>query len=178
MHQRLYDELKAAIPDLSNPPPLTELEQLPYLSAVVQEGLRLCEPVTHRLIRQFPDKTFNCHGYVIPAGTTVGMTTLLTHHNEEIFPEPRTFRPERWLGEGKRLLERYLVAFNRGTRVCLGMNLARAELFLILSAVFRQFNFDVSEVSKERDIDVSHDYILGAQAKDSPGILVKVRRCL
>ena len=55
------------------------------------------------------------------------------------------------------------------------MNLARAELVLILAAVFRRFEFDVGEVVRERDIDVNHDYIVGAQAKDSPGILVKVR---
>jgi len=176
VRQRLYDELKAAIPDPSNPPSLPELEKLPYLSAVVQEGLRLCDPVTHRIGRQFPDKTLDCRGYVIPAGTTVGMTALLTHQNDDIYPEPRAFRPERWLANGKRL-ERYLVPFNRGTRSCLGINLARAELFLILSSVFRQFDFDVSEVSRERDVDVSRDYILGAQARDSPGILVKVKRC-
>lgn len=176
MHQRLHEELKAAIPDPSHPPSLPELERLPYLSAVVQEGLRLCDPVTHRIGRQFPDKTFNYHGYVIPAGTTVGMTPFLTHRDERIYPEPRVFRPERWLVDGKRL-ERYLIPFNRGTRSCLGLNLARAELFLILSSVFRKFDFDVSQVSRERDIDVSRDYILGAQARDSPGILVKVKTC-
>ncbi|KAA8651302.1 cytochrome P450 [Aspergillus tanneri] len=174
--QRLHDELKAAIPDPSNPPSLPELERLPYLSAVVQEGLRLCDPVTHRISRQFPDKTLNCNGYVIPAGSTVGMTPHLTHENAKIYPEPRNFRPERWLENGKKL-ERYLVPFNRGTRSCLGINLARAELFLILAVVFREFDFDVTQVSRERDIDVSRDYILGAQARDSPGILVRPRKC-
>jgi hypothetical protein len=57
------------------------------------------------------------------------------------------------------------------------MNLARAELFLILAAVFRQFDFDISAVRRDRDIDVSRDYILGAQARDSPGILVTVKEC-
>ncbi|KAJ9195905.1 hypothetical protein DTO021D3_3521 [Paecilomyces variotii] len=175
IRQRLYDELKAAIPDPSHPPSPQELEQLPYLSAVVLEGLRLCEPVSHRSNREFPDKALNYHGYIIPPGTGVGMTSYLTHHNEEIFPESRVFRPERWL-EGGKQLERYLVSFNRGTRACLGLNLARTELFMILAAVFRQFDFDVSEVSRKRDIDVSRDFMLAGQAKDSPGILVKVRK--
>lgn len=47
---------------------------------------------------------------------------------------------------------------------------------MILAAVFRQFDFDVSEVSRKRDIDVSRDFMLAGQAKDSPGILVKVRK--
>lgn len=176
VRQRLHDELRAAIPDPSNPPSLRELEKLPYLSAVVQEGLRLCDPVTHRIGRQFPEKTLNCKGYIIPAGSIVGMTALLTHHNKTIFPDPQAFRPERWLENGKKL-ERYLVTFNRGTRSCLGINLARAELFLILATVFREFDFDVAQVSRERDIDASRDYIMGAQAPDSPGILVKVKKC-
>ncbi|QRD86656.1 putative cytochrome P450 [Aspergillus flavus] len=156
---------------------LATLEQLPYLTAVVQEGLRLCDPVTHRISRQFPDQPLQCRGIFIPANSTVGMTAMLTHLNEKIFPEPRVFRPERWLGSDGKRLERYLVPFNRGTRSCLGMNLARAELVLILAAVFRQFDFDVSGVNRERDIDVSRDYILGAQARDTPGILVAVKGC-
>ena len=144
---------------------------------MVQEGLRLSDPISHRISRQFPDKALDYHGIHIPTNTTVGMTALLTHRNEELFPQPRTFRPERWLGsEGKRL-DRFQVAFNRGTRSCVGMNLARAELFMILAAVFRQFDVDVSEVKRERDIDVSRDYLLGLQAPDSPGILVKIKEC-
>ncbi|KAJ5248559.1 benzoate 4-monooxygenase cytochrome P450 [Penicillium chermesinum] len=158
-------------------PSLAVLEQLPYLTAVIQEGLRLSDPVTHRIGRQFPDRSFECRGVFIPTNTSVSMTAMLTHLNEEIFPEPRIFRPERWLGPESKRLERYLVPFNRGTRSCLGMNLARAELVLILAAVFRQFNFDVSAVRRDRDIDVSRDYILGAQARDTPGILVTVEAC-
>lgn len=155
-------------------PSLSKLEQLPYLAAIVQEGLRLCNPVTHRIGRIFPERSISCQGYVIPAGSTVSMTAMLTHQNEDISPEPYTFRPERWLEKNQRL-DRYLVPFNRGTRSCLGTNLARAEMFLILAAVFRRFDFDVSQVSRERDIDVRHDYILGAQARDSPGLIVLPR---
>lgn len=177
MHQRLYNELKTAIPD---PSPesfssLAVLEKLPYLSAVVQESLRLCNPVTHRLSRVFPDKALRYQDYVIPPGSTVGMTSMLIHENERIFPEPYKFRPERWLKEGQQL-DRYLVPFNRGARVCLGLNLARTELFLILAVLFRQFKFDVSQVSRERDIDLTRDFIIGAAAADSPGILVGVER--
>lgn len=175
VRQRLYDELKTASPDPNCPMPLPELEKLPYLTAVIQEGLRLCNPVTHRIARQFPEKTLKCHGTVIPAGTTVSMTALLTHQNEKLFPEPNIYRPERWLGAETKQHERYLVPFNRGARSCLGINLARAELYLILAYVYRRFDFDVSQVRRERDIDVSRDYILGAQARDSPGILVKVK---
>ncbi|KAE8336391.1 hypothetical protein BDV24DRAFT_168322 [Aspergillus arachidicola] len=177
VRQRLHGELVANIPDPQQIPTLTTLEQLPYLTAVIQEGLRLCDPVTHRISRQLPDQPLECRGIFIPTNTTVEMTAMLTHLNEAIFPGPHVFRPERWLGPDGKRLERYLVSFNRGTRSCLGMNLARAELILILAAVFRQFYFDVSAVQRDRDIDVSRDYTLGAQARDTPGILVTVKEC-
>ena len=162
------------MPDAHSPLSLPELEKLPYLTAVIQEGLRLAGPVTHRISRQFPEKSLSYQGKLIPAGTTVSMTALLIHQNENIFPEPRVYKPERWLGADSKRLEHYLVPFNRGTRSCLGINLARAELYLILACVYRRFDFDVTLVERERDIDISRDYILGAQASDSPGILVKV----
>ena len=97
VRQRLYDELRAAISNPSHLPSMAELERLSYLSAVVHEGLRLCEPVTHHILRQFPDKTLYCHGDVISACTIVGMTGYLIQQNENIFPAPHVFRPERWL---------------------------------------------------------------------------------
>ncbi|KAH8433185.1 uncharacterized protein LDX57_010818 [Aspergillus melleus] len=176
IRMRLYDELSAAILDPTEALNLLTLEHLPYLSAVVNEGLRLCCPVTHRISRQFPDRTFIYNGYKIPAGSTVSLTLPLLMTDKAIFPSPLEFRPERWMDEGKRL-EKYLIPFNRGPRMCLGSNLARAELFLILGAVFRHFNFDVSSVIRERDIDLSRDFLLGATAKDSRGISVKVLNC-
>lgn len=96
MNQRLYEELNAAIPDPSPEsfPSLAVLEKLPYLSAVIQESLRLCNPVTHRLCRKFPDKELRYQDFVIPPGWTVSMTSILIHADESIYPEPYDFRPE------------------------------------------------------------------------------------
>ncbi|KAL4810923.1 putative benzoate 4-monooxygenase cytochrome P450 [Aspergillus unguis] len=181
IRRRLHEELCHAIPDPNNLPSLTTLENLPYLSAVINEGLRLCAPVIHRMTRQFPDKPLTIHGYNLPPGSKISVTLPLLNENEEIFPEPYTFRPERWIenassGSSEKRLDKYLVTFNRGPRMCLGINLARAELVLILATVFREFTFDVSQVRRERDIDYSHDYIVGAPRGDSPGILVRVKK--
>ena len=177
IRERLFTELKAAIPDPDQLPPLPELEKLEYLSAVIQEGLRLTNPITHRIARAFPDKTLvHPSGLSIPPGTTVYMTLwLMMHQNPKIFPEPHIFQPERWLGQEGKKLEKYLVPFSRGPRACLGQTLARVELILILAAVYRRFDFDISAVVQARDIDCTRDQIIGLQAKDSPGILVKVK---
>ncbi|KAI9042371.1 putative benzoate 4-monooxygenase cytochrome P450 [Aspergillus affinis] len=172
IRRKLYDELCTAISDSSQPLSLAVLERLPYLAAVIDEGLRLYGPVTHRASIQLPDRLLKCHGYTIPANTTVGMTPYLLMRDKKIFTDPHLFNPERWI-TGRKKLDKYLIAFGRGSRMCLGMNLARAELLIILSAVFRQFTFDVTAVNQARDIDYNHDYIMGASAHDSPGILVK-----
>lgn len=106
------------------------------------------------------------------------MTTLLIHENEDVFRDAQVFRPERWLdsknSETPHHLQRYLVAFSRGSRSCLGINLAWAELYLIVASVFRRFEFDVEGVVCERDIDVAKDVIMGVPRADSKGIVVKV----
>jgi cytochrome P450 len=48
------------------------------------------------------------------------MSNIFVHWNEEVFPDHRTFRPERWL-ENDKDLDTYLVAFSKGPRSCLGI---------------------------------------------------------
>lgn len=93
--------------------------------------------------------------------------------SSRVSPVVRSSR-ERWLTEAPGFLglERYLVPFNRGVRVFLGPNLARAELFIMLAVLFRKFNFDVSRVSLARVVDLTRNFIIGATAAGSPGILV------
>jgi cytochrome P450 len=64
--------------------------------------------------------TFN--GYTVPRGTIVGMSSWMMHRDPNIWPRPDTFSPERWLNPDKaRKLEKYLVAFTKGSRQCIGM---------------------------------------------------------
>lgn len=65
------------------------------------------------------------------------MTCYLLHHDESIFPDSHTFRPERWLENPH--LDRYMVSFSKGPQHCLGMNLANAELYLMLGRLFRAY---------------------------------------
>lgn len=53
--------------------------------------------------------------------TVVAMGATVVHRNAEIFPEPYTFSPERWLQSDSQDLERYLVSFSKGPRSCLGI---------------------------------------------------------
>lgn len=98
------------------------LERLPYLTGVLMEGLRLAPGVATRLARIAPDRDLHYDGWTIPSGTPVGMTTLLMHHDETLYPEPKSFVPDRWMDtEARRRSEKTFAPFSRGTRNCLGM---------------------------------------------------------
>ena len=174
VRMKLFEELKTVMPSSRDRPELQKVEKLPYLTAIILEGLRITHGVAHRIMRAFPNKALKYGELEVPSGTIVSMTSLLIHENAAIFSEPKVFRPERWLHGNQDRLQRHLVPFSRGTRGCLGINLAWAEMYLTLASIFRRFNFDLSEVVRERDIDCVRDCITAAPAFDSKGIIVRV----
>ena len=150
IHKKLMAELKSVTTDPDTPAHLQRLEKLSYLTAIINEGLRISYGVSGRLCRASPDRPLYFQGMEIPIGTPVSMTSVLIHDNPEIFPEPFEFRPERWLEEGQQRLQKYLVSFSKGTRMCAGMNLAYAEMYLALAGVFKRFDFKLVDVVRER----------------------------
>jgi cytochrome P450 len=173
--QKLKAELASATPNSGTPVPLRQLEQLPYLSGVVNEGLRMSYGVSSRLARVSPDSTLVFKEWEIPPWTPVSMTSVLMHENPKYFPEPSVFRPERWLeGNSEKRLEKYLVPFSKGTRACAGMNLAYAEIYLTLAAMFGQFEMELYETTRE-DVDVVHDFFNPSARLDSKGVRVLVK---
>lgn len=127
---RLTQELNSTDP--ANLSSWSTLEKLPYLYGVVMEGLRLSYGETARSPRvpRDEDLTYRseCGGkkyeYIIPRGTAVGASSVLMHHNQDIFPQSESFMPERWVdenGQRRRELERGMMSFSRGSRQCLGM---------------------------------------------------------
>lgn len=60
--------------------------------------------------------------WTIPAGTPMSMTPTLIQTVPEYFPSPNEFRPERWIENPR--LDQYLLAFSKGSRICLGYGFA------------------------------------------------------
>jgi cytochrome P450 len=129
---KLTAELQAVVKDPQQLPDWTVLETLPYLGAVIQEGLRLSYGVSSRTARIPTEENLLYRGewnkksieYMIPKGFAIGMSTIVTHHDERAFPDSYTFAPERWLDENnnrRKEVERSMLAFSKGSRSCLGM---------------------------------------------------------
>jgi len=123
--RKLRAELEEAIPNPTAIPDSLYLEKLPYLTACVREGIRLSSGVSVRLPRISPEKPMKYKDWVIPIGTPVSMTTIDVLHDRHIFPNSRTFIPERWLDNPKtkegESLNRYFVPFGKGHRACIGV---------------------------------------------------------
>ncbi|KAK3388048.1 cytochrome P450 [Podospora didyma] len=141
-YQTLTKELRDAFPD-GKDMCLTRLEKLPYLTGVIKEALRLNPGVPGRLPRVVPSGGSELCGVRLAPGSVTSMSAWDMHRSAEVFPNPDLFDPNRWtLGSADeiRARERHLVAFSRGSRGCVGQNLAMCELYCTIAAVFHRFD--------------------------------------
>ncbi|KAF2653890.1 cytochrome P450 [Lophiostoma macrostomum CBS 122681] len=145
--QRLREELRSVSTAPSEPLSLRTLEQLPYLTAILKEGLRLSPGIASRTAR-ITDKDLFYDTWRIPSGTPVGMTILLMHTDGNVYPDPLDFRPDRWLDHTVQGATSPIFApFSRGTRICLGMHLAWAEMYLLLASLVQKFDFTFKDAT-------------------------------
>ncbi len=114
---------------------LRQIEQLPYLNAVIQEALRMMPGGPNRIGRIAVDHSttytqFSKDGttvdaeYVIPPGYEMSMTQWHLSRDPNIFERPDDFIPDRWIEvneDGRLSLEKAFAPFVKGTRNCLGM---------------------------------------------------------
>lgn len=179
----LMAELERAMPDPNSNPSQSVFESLPYLNAVMDEGFRLSYGSMHRLSRSHPNEELQYKNWTIPRGTPVGFCNYFLHLNPTLFPEPRSFKPERWLSldqKERQKLRAYLNNFGRGSRQCVGMRLAYAELYLTLGYLFRRLGnrMELFDTQYERDIAYVQDYFIPAPSKESRGCRVVERKAV
>ncbi|TPX10847.1 uncharacterized protein E0L32_008236 [Thyridium curvatum] len=102
--------------------PDTQFDKLPFLEAVVQEGLRCFPAIPMSLPRYVPRGGRTIDGYFVPEKTVVSCQAYSVHRiDERVFPEPDKFDPDRWLEEeGDAERKRLSFAFANGGRGCIG----------------------------------------------------------
>ncbi|KAF2274052.1 cytochrome P450 [Westerdykella ornata] len=175
IYERLHKDLVAAFPNRADLD-LVKLESLPYFKACIQEAVRLSYGLSARNPRTY-DKPLQYKQWVIPPKTIVAMTIPEVSHDEDIFPDSYSYIPERWLNDPKTSdglpLEHFLVSFGKGSRSCLGINLAWVELYLTLGMMFRRYKFELFEAD-ESDVRVAHDFFIPVPRLDSKGVRVFV----
>ncbi|GAW23198.1 hypothetical protein ANO14919_127490 [Xylariales sp. No.14919] len=170
--QRLRDELESV-----ETTELKALEQLPYLTSILKEGLRLSGGLSTRLQR-ISEKDLFYGEWRIPAGHPVGMTPLLMHTNDEVHHNAKSFFPERWMdAEMKKRSEKGFAPFSKGSRICLGMHLAWAELYIVVATLVRRFDFAFPDATPEDFVCGSDQFLIHARAKGHLYAVPTVRQC-
>ncbi|KAG4437369.1 hypothetical protein IFR05_007133 [Cadophora sp. M221] len=149
LYQKLRKEVASVWPDIDDPPSFEAFETLPLLTATIKESLRAAPGATSPLLRIVPSTGANISGTSIPGGTIVGMASTFVHQSEEIFTSPTTFNPDRWLSADAKGLDQHLVAFSRGPRSCLGINLAWCELYIAFATMLRKFDMELDGTKVE-----------------------------
>jgi cytochrome P450 len=158
---KLIEELSEAWPDKESPMSYVVLEKLPYLTAFIKESLRISMGTVHPLPRVVNNDTPEIGGLKLPPGTVVGMSTYFMHMNPDIFTDPHVFNPDRWLAEDTTEIMNDLVPFGKGLRICLGMNMAWCQMYLIFGNLFRKHDLrllDSENTIDEFNLDNMMDY--------------------
>jgi cytochrome P450 family 110 len=117
------------------------LSRLPYLSAICSETLRI-HPVAMLTFVRIAQEPLTLKGFDIPAGTPVTGCIYLTHHRSDLYPDPESFKPERFIDRQYSPYEFY--PFGGGARRCIGMALAQQELKLVLVEVLRNCQLELT----------------------------------
>jgi len=121
--------------------------KLPYTEAVIAEIQRMANLIPLGVLRRTvaPSKLF---GYDIPEGTLVLPDLSAVLWDPKVYPNPRSFDPNRFLNarkNGEKVDEfTHLIPFQAGKRICLGESLAKMELFIFFTALMSRYNFAFS----------------------------------
>jgi cytochrome P450 len=178
--QRLKQELADAVSKSGAiEEPLTHydiVQKLPFLTAVINEALRLANSVSGRLARSNPRTAYTYKSYNLPPTTVISMSIKGNHSNESIFPEPTLFKPDRWLVKDEELkrLEKYFSPFGRGSRSCIGKELAVMNLYLMTANFFHKFDAELYQTTL-KDIEMEHDFFAPFPAAESRGLRVTLK---
>lgn len=122
------------------------------------------------------------------------MSGYLMQSNATVYPNPKEFYPDRWLGAYDPRMDRYLAPFSRGSRRCLGQQLvhvlmlnfclrpltrlarlAYSEIHIVLATLFRP-NGRVLRLyeTDETDVESAHDFLLPLPKLNTKGVCVMV----
>lgn len=139
------DRLARAPVALARATEAVDAEDHTYVDAVIQETLRMrpTVPMLARLVK----RPFELNGQSIDPGVLLAVSVLLIHHRADIYPDPMTFRPERFL---ERPPGTYTwIPFGGGTRRCIGRSFAMLEMRTVLTALLSRMTVRASSSKAE-----------------------------
>lgn len=138
------DKLLGEIAGESDP---LRIARLPYLTAVCQETLRIY-PVGMLTFPRVVQKPVELMGYPVEPGAMVVGCIYLVHQREDLYPEPKQFKPERFLE--RKFSNWEFLPFGGGARRCIGEALALYEMKLVLATILSRYRLALVDRRPER----------------------------
>ena len=126
-----------------------ELARLEYLDAVIKEVLRF-RPIMAFGGTRILQAPWRVGEWEVPAGAGVANALSMVHRRADLYPEPREFRPERFLGKRPDPYE--WTPFGGGVRRCLGMAFALYEMKIVLARLFSTVELELAQEGEVRPV--------------------------
>ncbi|PPR05124.1 hypothetical protein CVT24_010380 [Panaeolus cyanescens] len=135
-------------------PTLEDRPSLPYIEAIYREVMRWGPPLPLGLPHATTEDDWY-KGYFIPKGTIISPNIWAMTHDENRYPEPMAFKPERFLNDDGTLnQDDRILAYGFGRRVCVGKHVASSTLWLAIACVLACFNLEPKRDADGNVIDI------------------------
>ncbi|KAL4863247.1 hypothetical protein BDV12DRAFT_177740 [Aspergillus spectabilis] len=150
--QKLRDELEEFTTQgrCSERVTFKESQEMPYFQAVMKEALRMHSATGLPFWRVVPQGGAEISGHFFPEGTVVGVNAWVSHYDETVFPDAKTFRPERWIEAEDdpvklKVMNEVYMPFGLGSRTCLGKHISILEMSKLIPRILRAFDFNTDK---------------------------------
>ncbi|GIY99730.1 cytochrome P450 4V2 [Caerostris extrusa] len=140
VQEKIHHELDSVLgADNKCPISIDDLKEFKYLDCVLKESNRLYPP-SPAIARKVSEEISIC-GYKIPKRTTVVASIFFLHRDENVFPDPEKFDPERFLPENStRIPECAYIPLAAGPRNCIGRVFGEMEVKVLVCHILRNFS--------------------------------------
>jgi len=138
VREKLIQELNS----LGDTPDPLSIFRLPYLTAVCNETLRI-HSIAMLSFPRVVQEPIELLGHQLDTGTILMGCLYLTHQREDLYPKPKTFKPERFLE--RQFSPSEFIPFGGGSRRCMGEALAQFELKLALAKIVSSYELELAE---------------------------------
>ncbi|VVD05001.1 unnamed protein product [Leptidea sinapis] len=144
VQEKIHEEIDRVV-GRDRAPTLDDRNKMPYTEACIREMMRTETPVTLGVAHRAMVDT-KLGGYDIPKNTSVSVNYVSLHMSKDIWGDPESFRPERFIVNGKlQVSSDKSLPFGAGRRLCAGETFARQGMFLVLAMFMQQFKLSTAD---------------------------------
>ncbi|EFA12632.1 cytochrome P450 6a2 [Tribolium castaneum] len=150
LQQKLRDEINTVLSRYEGSITYEATQEMKYMDQVINEALRMYPPVPMLGRKCVKDYKIPDQDVIIEKGTSILIPVLGIHYDQEYYPDPKTFDPERFNEENRKARHHYAhLPFGEGPRICIGMRFGLMQTKVGLATLLKNYKFKVGERTQE-----------------------------